>query len=90
MPKYAVGLAWTDADRTELVADTDERARFMAYGPGIDVPDDDAKKCKLRATGEDKQRAVSEDKAACPGLHVDPETPKPHPMVRHSPVRSKS
>lgn len=75
MPKiYSVGLAWTDADRTELVEDTDERARFMAYGPGLEVPDKDVDKVekKIRPRGEDKQRSAPANKDATPkpGLHT--------------------
>jgi hypothetical protein len=74
MPKYSVGLAWTDDERSELVEDTDERAKFMAYGPGTDVPDKDAAKVnkKIKPVGGDKQRAVPENKDATPkpGLHT--------------------
>lgn len=49
MPKvYSVGLAWVDSDQTEMVLDTDERARFMAYGPGVEVPDEEANKISVR------------------------------------------
>lgn len=87
MPKFAVGLAWTSLDREELVSDTDARARFMAYGPGLDVPDEDAAKViddKLRPVGVDKQRKVPENKDATPkpGLHVEPEvTAAPTPRI---------
>lgn len=74
MPRvYAVGLAWVDELRSELVEDTDPRARFMAYGAGLEVPDRVAEMVdkKIRPIG-DKQRAVPENKDAKlkPGLHT--------------------
>ena len=75
---YSVRLCWTDPDRSRLVYELDESARFMAYDVGHDVSDEHVKLVdestfpvveKVEVKAAPKKQAPARRKTT--GLHID-------------------
>jgi hypothetical protein len=57
---------WHTADKADLVPDGDERAAFLAYPKGMEIPDDTARKLGILKDGPEpavKAAAKPDDKA---------------------------